>query len=132
MDWENCELRTKRSVRAGIMYVARSSSKVYIVDYQPGNGTSYLIQIVTIKDNNTASMLGLGSSSSPNPNHALGWIISRINGPGSSMVLSSTSYSLYPEYVMEKMNEQPADAYVIAEFIAHYCKLKFKGIDKAV
>lgn len=120
---KNLDVRRKPSVEEGIVFTnAERLLGSIVVDYQPGNGTRYVLQIVKIDDADTSKLLGMGGD--------IGWTITHINGyKTKTWVLPSYKGTIFPEDVVSKMEENAADAYVIAEFIAHFCGLEFAELD---
>ena len=123
---KNLDVRRKPSVEGGIVFTSVELAGLLgsvVVDYQPGNGTRYLLQIVKIDDEQTSKLLGMAGG--------IGWTITHLNGYESkTWVLPSYKGIIFPEDVVSWMNENSSDAYVLAEFIAHFCDLKFAEIDE--
>ena len=120
MNPDNLSVRRKLSVDDGITKLIINRANVAMVDYQPGNGTRYVLQIVTVSDADHSIAVGFAGS--------IGWVITHLNNENSkTYCLPSYSGTVFPDVIQDKMGENASNAYVIAEFLAHYCNLKFAG-----
>lgn len=111
----NPELRTKLTVEAGIVVdeVFGDDPRSRFIEYQPGNGTRYLVLFLRVNAGTSASRsMGLGSDG--------GWYISFPQGRYRSFVLQPDGF-LATYYVADKMGavSGSADAIVLAELIGH-------------
>ena len=108
MDISQLDVRTKPSVKEGLVLNQSASADITVVDYQPGNGTRYFLSIVDTSalSDEVNSMLGFGSGKG-------GWIVTDLN-VHRSMQLNSDGF-ISSEYVAEKMGCFESDACVLAE-----------------
>lgn len=106
------EYRTKSTVEESILKDIRIGDTSRLVEYQPGNGTRYLMMVTDLRGSLPARQwLGLGSETSS------GWVITRLDSPA-SMVISGQMF-LHWSYVADKLRVNKADAVVLAELIGY-------------
>lgn len=112
------DVRTKPTVEAGIVKEIAVSANVMLYDYQPGNGTRYVIMIMSVENMGMRRALAFG-------NHH-GWVVTHINGSEKTSMLLPEYVQVTPDLIDTELGvRNKSDAYVIAEFIADVCGLKF-------
>lgn len=105
-------IRTKDSVEAGITMRMTDGANVFI-DYQPGNGTRYLVAFAPVIPRLVGEMWGLAEASH---------IVALWPGAHNSAVMFVSGvpgHFLAHSYVAEKLRVGRADAHCLAELIAH-------------
>ena len=114
------DVRTKATIKEGIVDKAQYLLTTTVVEYEPGNGTRYSLQIMEVTPDTLLShSVGLCGES--------GWIVMHLNNMNAKpMVISKNSGPLFPAYLAEKTGECIADAYVIAEFVADYLGIEIQ------
>lgn len=117
------EIRTKPSVEDGIMWRSEcSSGYTTMVDYQPGNGTRYIVSITdfTTLSDEAKSTLGYGP-----PMPVPLFQVTRLNGGfGMSMVFGERDEISWREFQKCGVTTAEADAVVLAELVGHLTGLK--------
>lgn len=117
MNPKELDIRTK-PIEESVFEVCEWSTASTVVDYQPGNGTRYVIQFTKL-DKDMGHFYGLGRSG--------GWMVTYMRGGyGTTMVLSSLKGIVFPGDTYGKLTENMSDAYVLAEYIAHFCGMLFE------
>jgi hypothetical protein len=117
-DWSKLDTRRKPIVDSKAMDETYNTT-VQVIDYQPGNGTRYLLQFIGVPAGKVSAQLGFGTD-------AKGWLVTHLNGvPPHTMAIPEYKGVLFPWDVVEKMDMNPADAHVIAEFIAWNLGMEF-------
>lgn len=104
-------MRTVATVKDGITYIrSRNGSK--IVEYQPGNGSRYILQIDKIQWPEDARLrLCL-----PPEGYAVTWI-----NANKSMVLQNLVNFLHPTHVQKELNCSEEDGAIITELLKELC-----------
>lgn len=105
----NPELRTKPTVEAGIKFQQDQDHGSAVVEYQPGNGTRYLVVLADIRDEEAARVLGC-----PCPATCFTFPLT-----GKSIILGWDDDILHWVYVKEKLGCSFPDAVVLTELLAH-------------
>jgi len=106
------EYRTKSTIEESITRDHRLADGARLVEYQPGNGTRYILLVNRVEGPSGAREL----LSLPDVG---GWIISRLIGHQTSVLVHSAGGTMHWSYVMEKFRCGRADAVVLAELIGH-------------
>jgi hypothetical protein len=107
--------RTKPSVEAGIKFTAHSKDGLTrIVEYQPGNGTRYVVTVISTEFSGKFANEALGFSE-------WGYIVSFPEGAKyKSLCLNSGGGYISADYVQEKTECRSVnDAAVLAELLAY-------------
>lgn len=116
------ELRTKATVQEGIVVQSGTPADFScLVEYQPGNGTRYVLVLtrVDVLGRKALECLGIGSTVEPR------WLVSLpINRTKGSIVIGAGDL-LHYSYIQEKMLPGIVDAAVIAELIGTLCGIDF-------
>ena len=114
------DVRTKTTIGEGIISRITYSIPTTIVEYEPGNGTKYVLSIQNVSPETALSYsVGLCGES--------GWIVTHLNNTNAKPMVGSYHGVLFPSYWADKANENLSDAYVIAELVANEFGIKFKG-----
>lgn len=128
----NPNLRTKPSVKASIMSEASSASgTVRVVDYQPGNGTRYVVLFSMLKRNDSDDLFrcslpegGLSLLGLPESGDDARFVqVTLFGGLGRSMIVGASPI-IHWHYVYEKLGVSELDAVVLAELIGFVCQLE--------
>ena len=97
----------------------RATGTMEVIDYQPGNGTRYLVQVVEV-DGAASKMMGMGG--------AKGWVITHLNNPRSkTFTFPSYCQWVFPHEIADKMDEGGVDADALAKLIAHVTGAEYAG-----
>lgn len=93
-----------------------ASAPVTVLEYQPGNGTRYLLHITDLR--------GVLSEAPPQvtayAGHGAYYVALYTEGRGTCMTVAGTGGYLAPGYVAAKLKVSEGDAVVLAEIIARY------------
>jgi hypothetical protein len=108
-------MRTKSIERATVAELT-ASAPVTIVEYQPGNGTRYLVHITDLR----AALAGAPPRVTDRAGHGAYYVALYTEGHGTCMTVADTGGYLAPSYVSEKLRVSAGDAVVLAELIARY------------
>lgn len=112
------DIRTKATVEEGIVFNEADSlnyGKVRIVEYQPGNGTRYVLVITRVAEPATSpekrDKLGTGGEVAT-------YLVAKLNaGAGTAMLVGGVKHFLHYSSVQEKLKVGISDAVVLAELI---------------
>jgi hypothetical protein len=118
------ELRTKATVAEGITKQSEAEGARF-VEYQPGNGTRYVLVLTELGrlGPEACTACGLGREGT-------GVLVSWVNGfRAPSMVVPSDGGYLAPNYVERKLNSSMADAVVLAELIGTLLGCEFMSCE---
>ena len=102
------EYRTKRTIAEGITATNSNEARVHFVEYQPGNGTRYVLQLTDLGLERPGSIVG-----------AIRWIVTRLHCPNSGTVLLGNTGYLHWSYIGEKFGVSRTDAVVLTELIGY-------------
>lgn len=100
-----------------------SLGPITLVEYQPGNGTRYILQIVDYTDLTLHPNQRVKDATKNMGFSGVYTVASMCDGKGTVMTVHPGGY-LAPSYVMEKLKVGEADARVLAEVIAHFTHSK--------
>lgn len=103
------DLRTKASVDAGVTSTDANETYTRAYEYQPGNGTRYVLVVTDLGrlHSFTRDQYGEGEV----------FLVSWVNESGGKSMVFHKNTLLYPTYVMEKLQCGISDAAVIAELL---------------
>jgi len=117
------DIRTKSTVEEGIVLDSLDSfHKVRIVEYQPGNGTRYMLVITRVAEPASSSELrnALGTGDQRDT-----YLVAKVNGGfGTAMLVGGVHHLLHYSSVQEKLGVGLSDAVVLAELIGNLLNLK--------
>jgi len=107
-------MRTK-SIEASIKAEHTASAPVTVLEYQPGNGTRYLLHITDLRALSEAPPQVTAYAG-----HGAYYVALYTEGRGTCMTVADTGGYLAPSYVAAKLKVSEGDAVVLAEIIARY------------
>ena len=114
-------MRTK-SIEASTTAMFTMPGSVTVLEYQPGNGTRYILQITAPNPSNpTTRYVGLEGC----------YLVALVNY-GACMTVADTGGYLSPGYVAEKLKIGAGDALVLAEIIAKHTGRKSQDASESV
>jgi hypothetical protein len=93
-----------------------SPAPVTVLEYQPGNGTRYLIHVTDLR----AHLNGAPPAVNAYAGHGAYFVALYTAGHGTCMTVADTGGYLSPDYVASKLKVGEGDALVLAEIIAKY------------
>lgn len=111
------DYRTKPSVAAGVCGLWGDQFRGWFVDYQPGNGTRYLLALHPMPSQLERSHdFGIAWSIYDQP----GWLLSKVNGSSGAMTVTAGPGSfLHWSTVAQYMGMGKADAVVVTELVGN-------------
>lgn len=106
-------MRTKKTIEDGVVFKQGNPCTAAVVDYQPGNATSYKMAIMRVFPGEGAKKLAIPGG---------GWVFAFLDLPFMSAVIPDNKGAyLAAGYLQSKIGCGASDALVLAEFIAWYC-----------
>lgn len=118
------DIRTKATVREGIVLdeSVGEPHDTRIVEYQPGNGTRYVLVITELAgpytDERVRYALGTGNERATH-------LVAKLNaGAGTAMLVGGVDHFLHYTSVMEKLGVGISDAVVLAELLGELLNLR--------
>ena len=128
-------IRTKARVRDGIVLERLLDTGTRVVEYQPGNGTRYVLVITRLtQPQSTAELrnaLGTGDERDT-------YLVAKLNaGRGTAILVGGVDHFLHYRTVAEKLGVGLSDAVVLAELIGellgmlHLTCAEFEALDEA-
>ena len=108
-------MRTK-SIEKAIVAELTASAPVTVLEYQPGNGTRYLLHITDLR----AALAGAPPRVTYRTGFGAYYVALYTEGHGTCMTVADTGGYLSPDYVAGKLKVSAGDAVVLAELIARY------------
>jgi hypothetical protein len=107
-------MRTK-TLEENIKAELTASAPVTVLEYQPGNGTRYLLHITDLRALSEAPPQVTAYAG-----HGAYYVALYTQGHGTCMTIADTGGYLSPVYVASKLGVGEGDALVLAEIIARY------------
>lgn len=108
-------MRTK-SIETSIKAQHTATAPVTVIEYQPGNGTRYLVHITDLRAHLDAAPPAVNTYAG----HGAYFVALYTEGHGTCMTVADTGGYLAPSYVASKLKVSEGDAVVLAELIARY------------
>ncbi len=108
-------MRTK-SIEQATKAAHTATAPVTVLEYQPGNGTRYLIHITDLR----AHLNGAPPALTAYAGRGAYYVALYTEGRGTCMTVADTGGYLAPSYVAAKLKVSEGDAVVLAEIIARY------------
>jgi hypothetical protein len=110
------DIRRKATVQEGIVFHhVDSFNKVQVIEYQPGNGTKYVLVITRITEPASPSELRdrLGTGGERDT-----YLVAKVNGGyGTAVLLGGVNHYLHFNTIQEKLGCSISDAVVLAELL---------------
>lgn len=104
------------SLEESIKAVHTTNAPVTVLEYQPGNGTRYLLHITDLR----AALSEAPPQVTAYAGHGAYYVALYTEGRGTCMTVADTGGYLAPGYVAAKLKVSEGDALVLAEIIARY------------
>lgn len=120
------DIRTEKTVEAGIVRDTATGNGVQLVEYIPGNGTRYVILITPLSGFNEEEkgVLGVGTQTAS-------YLITWVNRDCRSMKIGGLpNRFLFHGYVSEKLTTSIADGVVLAELLGHLLGIKHQTCEE--
>lgn len=108
-------MRTK-TIEGSIKAAHTATAPVTVLEYQPGNGTRYLIHITDLRAHLNSAPPAVNAYAG----HGAWYVALYTEGHGTCMTVADTGGYLSPGYVASKLKVSEGDAVVLAEIIARY------------
>lgn len=105
-----------RPIEDSIKFEFTASAPVTVIEYQPGNGTRYLLHITDLR----AALAGAPPRVTDRTGFGAYYVALYTEGHGTCMTVGDTGGYLSPDYVAGKLKVSAGDAVVLAELIARY------------
>ena len=129
------DIRTKATVRDGIVLDRLMEGETRVVEYQPGNGSRYVLVITKVaRPTSTSKLRGaLGTGDERDT-----YLVAKINaGHGAAMLVGGVDHFLHYGTVAEKLKVGLSDGVVLAELLGgllglrHLTCAEFEELEEA-